>query len=90
VKSPAGPPGSPKPGASGSAPPPSAHRPLFDRLLALGVENTARALPLVEDVRKRLGWKETELDAVWVGAASSPDPLAFLLSLSKLADSLST
>ena len=89
MKSPAGPPESPKPGATGAAPPPAAHRPLFDRLLALGVENTARALPLVEDVRKRLGWKETELDAVWEGAASSPDPLAFLLNLSKLADSLS-
>jgi glutamate-ammonia-ligase adenylyltransferase len=61
----------------------------LDRLLELGVENTARALPLVEDVRKRLGWKEAELEAVWAGAAAAPDPLAFLLNLSKLADTLS-
>jgi len=61
----------------------------FERLLALGVANTARALPLVEDVRKRLGWGEAELDGVWKGAAAAPDPLAFLLNLSKLADSLS-
>jgi glutamate-ammonia-ligase adenylyltransferase len=76
VKSPAGPHG-------------SASRSVLDRLLTLGVENTARALPLVEDIRKRLGWGEAELDAVWEGAAASPDPLAYLLNFSKLADSLS-
>jgi glutamate-ammonia-ligase adenylyltransferase len=67
----------------------SAARSLLDRLVSLGVENTTRALPLVEDVRKRLGWGEAELGGVWEGAASSPDPMAFLLNLSKLADSLS-
>ncbi|OGP77926.1 MAG: hypothetical protein A2Z13_10030 [Deltaproteobacteria bacterium RBG_16_64_85] len=76
MKSPAGPPG-------------SAPRSLLDRLMALGVENTARALPLVEDIRKRLGWGEAKLDGVWEGASTAPDPLAFLLNLSKLADSLS-
>jgi glutamate-ammonia-ligase adenylyltransferase len=62
---------------------------LLDRLLALGVKNTARALPLIEDVRKRLGWGEAQLGGVWEGAARAPDPLAFLLNLSKLSDSLS-
>jgi glutamate-ammonia-ligase adenylyltransferase len=61
---------------------------LFDRLLAMGVENTARALPLAEEIRKQLGGGDAPLDAVWDVAAASPDPMAFLLNLSKMADSL--
>ncbi len=61
---------------------------LIDRLLSLGVENTARALPLVEEIRKRLSWGEAELAPLWKGAESSPDPLAFFLGLSKLADAV--
>jgi glutamate-ammonia-ligase adenylyltransferase len=62
--------------------------PLLDRLLALGVENTARALPLAEEILKRLGGGDAALEAVWEVAAASPDPMAFLLNLSKMADSL--
>ncbi|PWB64333.1 MAG: bifunctional [glutamate--ammonia ligase]-adenylyl-L-tyrosine phosphorylase/[glutamate--ammonia-ligase] adenylyltransferase, partial [Deltaproteobacteria bacterium] len=61
---------------------------LLDRLLALGVENTARALPLAEEIRKRLGGGDAALEVVWEIAAASPDPMAFLLNLSKMADAL--
>jgi len=61
---------------------------LLDRLLALGVENTARAMPLAEEIRKRLGGGDAALEVVWEVAAASPDPMAFLLNLSKMADSL--
>jgi len=62
---------------------------LVDRLLSLGVSNTARALPLVEDIRKRLSWAEADLAPLWKGAEAAPDPLVFLLGLSKLADAVS-
>ena len=61
---------------------------LIDRLLSLGVENTARALPLVEEIRKRLSLGEADLGTLWEGAEGSPDPLAFFLGLSKLADAV--
>ncbi|MBI5575503.1 MAG: bifunctional [glutamate--ammonia ligase]-adenylyl-L-tyrosine phosphorylase/[glutamate--ammonia-ligase] adenylyltransferase [Deltaproteobacteria bacterium] len=63
---------------------------LIDRLLSLGVENTARALPLVEEIRKRLSWGEPDLAPLWKGAEAAPDPLGFFLGLSKLADTAPT
>ncbi len=77
MKRAAGPPESPPPLPS-----------LCDRLLALGVGDTTRALVLLEEIRRRLAWGEAELSVIFEGARSAPDPLAFLLNLSKLADSI--
>ncbi len=68
-----------------SLPPP---RSLCDRLQALGVGDTARAMALVEEIRKRLSWGEPELSVVFEGARAAPDPLAFFLNLSKMADAI--
>ncbi len=43
---------------------------------------------LVEEIRRRLSWGEAELSVVFTGAAAAPDPMAFLLNLSKAADSI--
>lgn len=77
MKRDAGPPESPPPARS-----------LCDRLQALGVGDTARAMALVEEIRKRLSWGEPELSVVFEGARAAPDPLAFLLNLSKTADAI--
>lgn len=89
MKRPAGPPGNSSPGGAEAPSSPSAPQTLIDRLLSLGVSNTARALPLVEEIRKRLSWSEPDLEPLWKGAEAAPDALGFLLNLSRLADAVS-
>ena len=88
MKNPGGPPGDPSSDRV-EAPSSSVTLSLIDRLLSLGVANTLRALPLIEEIRKRLSWGEADLSLLWKGAESAPDPLCFLLNLSKLADAVS-
>jgi glutamate-ammonia-ligase adenylyltransferase len=62
--------------------------PLFDRLLAIGGGNTSRALPLIEDIRKRLELEEAGIEPALLAARHAADPYLFFLGLSKLADAL--
>jgi len=45
-------------------------------------------MALLEEIRKRLSWGEAGLSLAFEGARAAPDPLAFLLNLSKAADSI--
>ncbi len=61
---------------------------LCDRLGEIGVVDTSRALPLVEEIRKRIPWTESVWEALFAGARAAPDPTLYFLNLSKLCDSL--
>ncbi|HSM00016.1 MAG TPA: hypothetical protein VK944_07825, partial [Candidatus Limnocylindria bacterium] len=61
---------------------------LCDRLGEIGVMDTSRALPLVEEIRKRIPWTESVWEALFAGARAAPDPTLYFLNLSKLCDSL--
>ncbi|MGE5664787.1 MAG: bifunctional [glutamate--ammonia ligase]-adenylyl-L-tyrosine phosphorylase/[glutamate--ammonia-ligase] adenylyltransferase, partial [Deltaproteobacteria bacterium] len=63
-------------------------RSLCDRLRDAGVADTARALTLVEEMRKRAAWEGGTWDAVFEGARAAPDPSVYFLNLSKLCDAL--
>ncbi|MGE5189444.1 MAG: bifunctional [glutamate--ammonia ligase]-adenylyl-L-tyrosine phosphorylase/[glutamate--ammonia-ligase] adenylyltransferase [Gemmatimonadota bacterium] len=73
--------------ASARTPPPEPRSPC-DRLRDAGVVDTARALALVEEMRKRTGWDDAVWDAVFEAARAAPDPSLFVLNLSKLCDVL--
>jgi len=60
-----------------------------DRLGEIGVVDTSRALPLVEEIRNRIPWTESVWEALFAGAKAAPDPTLYFLNLSKLCDSLS-
>jgi len=62
--------------------------PLCDRLGEVGVVDTSRALPLVEEIRKRIRWTDSSWEAMFEGARAAPDPTLYFLNLSKLCDSL--
>ena len=59
-----------------------------DRLRDAGVTDTARALVLIEEMRKRTAWDHAAWDAVFEGAGAAPDPSVYFLNLSKLCDAL--
>ncbi|HJX14246.1 MAG TPA: hypothetical protein VJ386_00845, partial [Candidatus Deferrimicrobiaceae bacterium] len=61
---------------------------LCDRLGEVGVVDTSRALPLVEEIRKRIRWTDSSWEALFEGARAAPDPMLYFLNLSKLCDSL--
>lgn len=80
-----GPPGGTDPGgrSSGGA---GAHSPV-DRLRALGVRDTARALALVEELRE-LPWDAAAREAAFEAAVAAPDPDLYFLNLARLAETL--
>jgi glutamate-ammonia-ligase adenylyltransferase len=59
-----------------------------DRLGEIGVADTSRALPLVEEIRKRIPWTNPVWEALFAGARAAPDPMLYFLNLSKLCESL--
>ncbi len=65
-------------------------RPEFpcDRLGEIGVVDASRALPLVEEIRRRIPWTEDAWEAMFEAARTAPDPTLYFLNLSKLSDSL--
>ncbi len=63
-------------------------RALCDRLAALGIPQAARALPLLEEARRRVSLDAPLLDAVLAAASSSPDPALYVLNFSKWCDGL--
>jgi glutamate-ammonia-ligase adenylyltransferase len=61
---------------------------LSDRLGDIGVEETNRALVLIEEIRNRISWTDSAWEAMFAGARAAPDPTLYFLNLSKLCDSL--
>lgn len=59
-----------------------------DRLGEMGVADTLRILPLLEEIRKRIPWTDSAWEALFEGARAAPDPTLYFLNLSKLCDSL--
>lgn len=74
--------------AAGPPDKPPHSRSLCDRLLELGVGDTPRAMALIGEIRKRLSWGEPEIAIAIEGARAAPDPMVFLLNLSKMADAI--
>jgi glutamate-ammonia-ligase adenylyltransferase len=61
---------------------------LCDRLGEMGVADTPRILPLLEEIRKRILGTDSAWEALFEGARAAPDPTLYFLNLSKLCDSL--
>jgi glutamate-ammonia-ligase adenylyltransferase len=54
----------------------------------IGVVDASRALPLVEEIRKRIPWTDAAWDSLFEAARAAPDPTLYFLNLSRLCDSL--
>jgi glutamate-ammonia-ligase adenylyltransferase len=54
----------------------------------IGDVDASRALPLVEEMRKRIPWTESAWEAMFEAARTAPDPTLYFLNLSRLSDSL--
>ncbi|HEU5360969.1 MAG TPA: bifunctional [glutamate--ammonia ligase]-adenylyl-L-tyrosine phosphorylase/[glutamate--ammonia-ligase] adenylyltransferase [Candidatus Deferrimicrobiaceae bacterium] len=59
-----------------------------DRLGEIGVADTSRILPLIEEIRKRIPWTDSDWEVLFEGARAAPDPNLYFLNVSKLCDSL--
>ncbi len=59
-----------------------------DRLGKIGDVDASRALPLVEEIRKRIPWTDAAWDSLFEAARAAPDPTLYFLNLSRLSDSL--